>query len=91
MWTDFPTRNVTALVKWYYLVQIAFWLQQLFVVNIEDRRKDHWQMFTHHVVTSALLFTSYGFYQTKAGNVILCIMDLADIILSVSSQISYYQ
>jgi len=41
MWTNFPTRNITALVKWYYLVQIAFWLQQLFVVNIEERRNDH--------------------------------------------------
>jgi len=71
-------------MKWYYLVQTAFWLQQLFVVNIEERRKDHWQMFTHHVFTSALLFTSYGFYQTKAGNVILCIMDVVDILLPVS-------
>jgi len=71
-------------MKWYYLVQTAFWLQQLFVVNIEERRKDHWQMFTHHVFTSALLFSSYGFYQTKGGNVILCIMDVVDILLPVS-------
>ena len=85
LWTEFPTRTVSPLMKWYYLVQTAFWLQQLFVVNIEERRKDHWQMFTHHVFTSALLFTSYGIYQTKAGNVILCIMDVVDILLPVST------
>jgi len=72
------------LVKWYYLVQFAFFLQQLFVINIEARRKDHWQMFAHHIFTTALLFCSYGFYQTKVGNVILCIMDVIDIILPVS-------
>jgi acyl-CoA-dependent ceramide synthase len=83
MWSQFPTQNLSKNVKWYYLVQFAFWLQQLFVVNIEERRKDHWQMFTHHIFTSALLFTSYGFYQTRVGNVILCIMDVVDILLSV--------
>jgi acyl-CoA-dependent ceramide synthase len=83
LWSEFPTRLITPQVKWYYLVQFAFWLQQLYVVNIEERRKDHWQMFTHHVFTSALLFTSYGFYQTKVGNVILCLMDVADILLPV--------
>lgn len=87
MWTDFPTNTLGYRMKWYYLVQFAFWLQQLFVVNIEERRKDHWQMFTHHIFTSALLFSSYGFYQTKVGNVFLCIMDVGDILLSVSTPI----
>lgn len=85
LWSDLPTRALNPTMKWYYLVQFAFWLQQLFVVNIEERRKDHWQMFTHHIFTSALLLTSYGFYQTKAGNVILCIMDVVDILLPVRS------
>jgi very-long-chain ceramide synthase len=59
-------------------------MQQLFVVNVEEKRSDHWQMFTHHVFTCALLFTSYGFYQTKVGNIILCLMDVCDILLPVS-------
>src|ERR1700760_2801233 len=85
MWTGFPTHYMAGTMKWYYLVQFAFWLQQLFVVNIEERRKDHWQMFTHHIFTSALLFTSYGFYQTKVGNVILSLMDVVDVLLPVST------
>lgn len=54
------------------------------VINIEKRRKDHWQMFTHHIVTCILLFTSYGYHQTKVANVILCLMDFVDIFLPVS-------
>jgi acyl-CoA-dependent ceramide synthase len=83
MWTNFPSRTMTSSMKWYYLVQFAFWLQQLFVVHIEEKRSDHWQMFTHHIFTSALMFFSYGFYQTKVGNVILCVMDVVDLLLPV--------
>ena len=70
-------------MKWYYLVQFAFWLQQIIVVNIEERRKDYWQMLSHHIITCILMLTSYGYHQTKVGNVILCLMDVVDIFLSV--------
>ena len=84
MWTGWPDREMDAGFKWYYLVQAAFWLQQILVVNIEERRKDHVQMFTHHLVTCSLIVGSYGYHYVKVGNVILCIMDSVDIILAVS-------
>jgi very-long-chain ceramide synthase len=76
---------MTGILKWYYLVQLAFWLQQIVVVNIEEKRKDYAQMFTHHIITSALIIASYGYYQTKVGNAILCIMDVVDLLLPVSA------
>lgn len=75
---------MTATMKWYYLAQFAFWIQQIVVVNIEDRRKDHWQMFTHHIVTCVLILTSLGYNQMRVGNVILCIMDVVDLVFPVS-------
>jgi acyl-CoA-dependent ceramide synthase len=77
------------LAKWYILVQYAFWLQQFMVIFIEKRRKDHWQMFTHHMVTTALIFTSYGYHQTKVANLILCMMDVVDLFLPVSLACDY--
>lgn len=71
-------------MKQYYLVQFAFWVQQILVVNIEERRKDYHQMLTHHVITCMLIFTSYGQHQTRVGNVILCLMDVVDILFPVS-------
>lgn len=91
MWTHFPTRTINGVLKWYYLVQLSFWLQQIVVVNIEERRKDHWQMFTHHIITSTLIIMSYGYYQTKVGNVILCVMDVVDIILPVSEAVLFHR
>lgn len=84
LWTDWPNREIGALRKWYILVQYAFWLQQIMVINIEKKRKDYWQMFTHHIVTTMLIFTSYGYHQTKVANLILCFMDPVDILLAVS-------
>ncbi|KAJ9625769.1 Sphingosine N-acyltransferase lag1 [Taxawa tesnikishii (nom. ined.)] len=89
MWADFPTRTMTGLFKWYYLVQFAFWVQQIVVVNIEEKRKDYSQMFSHHIITCLLMFWSYGYYQTKVGNVILCIMDVVDIVLPVAKMLKY--
>jgi very-long-chain ceramide synthase len=82
-WKGWPDREMDGLFKWYYLVQFAFWLQQILVVNIEERRKDYAQMFTHHVVTCALMLTSYGYHHYKIGNVILVTMDSVDTILPV--------
>ena len=86
LWTNWPDREMDGLFKWYYLVQFAFWLQQILVVNIEERRKDYAQMFTHHIITSSLMLTSYGYHFTKVGNVILCLMDAVDIVLPVISK-----
>ncbi|KAK7206414.1 TLC domain-containing protein [Myxozyma melibiosi] len=89
LWLDWPHRELQPLFKFYYLVQLAFWLQQIFVLNIEKRRKDFTQMFTHHIVTSVLLVASYNYCFTRSGNVILCLMDVVDIALSSAKMLKY--
>ena len=73
-------------MKGYVLAQWAFWLQQIIVINIEERRKDHWQMFSHHIITTALISSCYVYHMTAVGNLILVIMDVVDLFLPVSSQ-----
>lgn len=48
-WTQYPHLTMTKINKIYYLTQAAFWVQQLFVLNIEKRRKDHWRTFLYHL------------------------------------------
>jgi acyl-CoA-dependent ceramide synthase len=71
-------------VKAYVMVQWSFWIQQILVVNIEDRRKDHWQMLTHHFVTVTLVSASYAYNQTRVGSLILWLMDVIDLFFPVS-------
>ncbi|KAF1967925.1 longevity-assurance protein-like protein [Bimuria novae-zelandiae CBS 107.79] len=89
MWEGWPFREITGMSKFYYLVQWAFWIAQILVVNIEEKRKDYAEMFTHHIFTIALLFLSYGFYHTRVGIVILCTMDLVDIVLPTAKLLKY--
>lgn len=89
LWKGFPLIEMTGLFKWYYLVQFAFWLQQLVTIHMEERRKDHWQMFSHHIVTLLLIISSYGYYQTNVGNIIMVLMDAVDIALAIAKNLKY--
>ncbi|KAJ5034922.1 uncharacterized protein L3040_008190 [Drepanopeziza brunnea f. sp. 'multigermtubi'] len=89
LWTNWPNREMDGLRKWYILVQYSFWLQQILIVNLEERRKDHWQMLAHHIVTTALIFTSYGYHQTKVANLILCTMDSVDLVFPLAKCLKY--
>jgi acyl-CoA-dependent ceramide synthase len=83
-WKGWPDREMDGLFKWYYLVQFAFWLQQILVVNIEERRKDYAQMFTPRCDV-CIDVLSYGYHHYKIGNVILVTMDSVDTIFPVGS------
>ncbi|PGH08263.1 hypothetical protein AJ79_06049 [Helicocarpus griseus UAMH5409] len=89
IWTDWPSRDIHGVLKWYCLTQLSFWLQQILVINIEERRKDHYQMLVHHIVTSTLLGSAYvyGFY--NVANVVLCIMDIVDFMLPTAKMLKY--
>lgn len=89
MWTTWPNRETTVLMKSYMVAQLAFWLQQLIVVNIEKPRKDYWQMISHHIVTISLVYCSYRYGLTRVGNVVLVLMDLNDLFFSLAKCLKY--
>jgi acyl-CoA-dependent ceramide synthase len=83
---DWPQRELDGLAKGYMLVQWSFWVQQLLIIHIEDRRKDHWQMLCHHVLTIALISASYAYHHTRVGSLILVTMDIVDLVFPVSAK-----
>lgn len=85
----YPHDALPPLSKWYYLVQTAFWLQQIMVLNLEERRSDHQQMLTHHAVTVLLMSFSYVFNWTRVGNAVLCLMDFVDLLLPLAKLFVY--
>ena len=86
LWSTWPSRELSGELKWYFLVQLAFYLQSIFAINLEKRRKDFSQMLLHHCVTSFLMYVAYAYRWTNVGNVILCIMDVVDFLLPVCKQ-----
>jgi very-long-chain ceramide synthase len=61
----------------------------MLILNAEARRKDHFQMMTHHVITIALIGASYYTNFTRVGCLVLVLMDWCDIWLPVSRELWY--
>ncbi|KAG0324858.1 sphingosine N-acyltransferase lag1 [Dissophora globulifera] len=90
MWS-FGIVLTDATMKWYYLIQFAFWIQQLLlaILGIEKRRKDFLEFMIHHIITCLLIGFSYSFNLTSVGHAVLCAMDFSDIVLAVCKMLKY--
>lgn len=89
LWLNYPHIPLAGPVKFYYLMQAAFYLHQVLILNAEARRKDHVQMMTHHVITITLIGQSYFANFTRVGCVILVLMDWCDIWLPLAKMLRY--
>ncbi|OTB00536.1 hypothetical protein M426DRAFT_234842 [Hypoxylon sp. CI-4A] len=89
LWTNWPQRELSKLMKGYILAQCSYWTQQLLVVNIEARRKDYWQMIVHHLTTVSLIASAYAYHQTRVGNLILVLMDAIELIFPLAKCLKY--
>ncbi|TYJ54056.1 hypothetical protein B9479_005320 [Cryptococcus floricola] len=89
LWGTYPFRPLPGSLKFYYLAQLGWWFHQLLVINFEKRRKDHWQMFGHHILTIVLVVASYAMNFTRVGVLIHCLMDFCDILLPFAKMLRY--
>ncbi|KAI8890974.1 longevity assurance proteins LAG1/LAC1 [Backusella circina FSU 941] len=88
-WRDYPVTDYSTEFKYYYLLQFAFWLQQIFVLQIEAPRKDYRELVLHHINTLLLISLSYGCNFTRVGNAVFLCMDLPDIFLALAKALNY--
>ncbi|KAJ2615244.1 Sphingosine N-acyltransferase lag1 [Coemansia sp. RSA 1365] len=91
LYTNYPEdhAHMPYDLKWYYLVQTAFWISNVYTIFVEERRKDHLEMLTHHVVTIALVLSSYYFHFTRFGHAFMLVMDFPDIFLTSAKLLRY--
>lgn len=93
MYAGYPHRALDGGLKAYYLVQAAFWLQQVvvMVLGLEERRKDFREFVAHHIITVALIALSYRFHFTHMGIAVYITHDISDFFLAVSKSLNYLQ
>ncbi|KAK5989688.1 Sphingosine N-acyltransferase-like protein FUM17 [Cladobotryum mycophilum] len=91
MYENFPHRSHTALFKFYYLFQAAYWAQQaiVMILGVEKRRRDFKELVAHHVVTVALVGLSYRFHFTYMGVGVYLTHDISDFFLALSKSFNY--
>ncbi|KAI0774093.1 longevity assurance proteins LAG1/LAC1 [Fomes fomentarius] len=89
VWTNYPHIPLATPIKFYYLLQTAFYMHQVLIINAEAPRKDHWQMMAHHVITIALMVGSYFYNYTRVGCLIMVLMDWCDLFLPLAKMFRY--
>ncbi|KAK8128542.1 TLC domain-containing protein [Apiospora sp. TS-2023a] len=90
LWIGWPhQRELEGLMKGYFLVQWAYWTQQLLVVNLEARRKDYLEMVLHHVITTTLISASYAYHLHRVGHLILVLMDTVELVFPLAKCLKY--
>jgi acyl-CoA-dependent ceramide synthase len=87
MYEGFPHQTHEAMFKAYYLLQAAYWTQQMIVMllMLEKPRKDYNELILHHVITIALIALSYRFHFTYMGLAVYITHDISDFFLAVSN------
>ncbi|KAI5479357.1 hypothetical protein MNV49_003691 [Pseudohyphozyma bogoriensis] len=90
-WLEYPHWRMTRQIKWYYLLQAAYWLQQMIVLGLrlEKPRSDYYQLIVHHIVTLWLIGWSYLINLTMIGVAIFISMDIPEIFLAGSKCLNY--
>jgi acyl-CoA-dependent ceramide synthase len=85
MYEGFPHKTHEAIFKGYYLVQAAYWAQQMIVLLLmqEKPRPDFPQLVAHHIITLALIYLSYVFHFTYMGLAVYITHDISDFFLAV--------
>ncbi|KAG0059969.1 hypothetical protein BGZ90_004261, partial [Linnemannia elongata] len=59
--------------------------------RIEKRHKGFLKFLIHHVITCLFIGLSYSFDLALIGHIILCAMDLSDIVLTACKILEYCQ
>lgn len=91
MYEEYPHRTHEGVVKFYYLFQAAYWLQQAIVLllGMEKPRKDFKELVGHHIVTLGLIGLSYRFHFTYIGIAVYLTHDISDFFLAMSKTFNY--
>jgi len=93
LFKNYPVGHTTTTgpFKVYYLLQLCFWVHQLFVLCIEEWRTDMPMYLFHHLLTIFLIGSSYCINGTRIGTAILVEQDFADIFLPVALMLKYLE
>ncbi|VDB90085.1 unnamed protein product [Peniophora sp. CBMAI 1063] len=90
-WIEYPHWQMIPELKVYYLLQAAYWVQQLLVLalRLEKPRVDYNELVAHHIVTVWLIGWSYGINLTMIGNAVYTSMDIPDAFFAFSKLLNY--
>ncbi|XP_065053147.1 ceramide synthase 6-like isoform X2 [Rhopilema esculentum] len=76
-------------IRWYYIIELAFYVSLLSSVLVDNKRKDFWEMTIHHFITILLIGGSYVIGHFRIGSVIIVVHDSSDYWLESAKVANY--
>lgn len=76
-------------IWYYYMISLSFYWSSTFMHFFEAKRKDFWEMLSHHIVTILLISLSWVCNYHRAGALILVVHDFADIFMEAAKSLKY--
>lgn len=88
-WENYPLQPMIQGQYNHYVAEFAFYWSLMFSQFIDIKRKDFLIMFIHHLATILLITFSYGNNMIRAGALVMCVHDAADIFLEAAKLANY--
>lgn len=88
-WYGYPHQSVDNDIWWYYMISMAFYWALTVTQFFDNKRKDFWQMFIHHMITLLLMALSWVCNLHRVGSLVLVVHDCADILLEAAKITKY--
>jgi hypothetical protein len=71
------------------MISLGFYWSLTFSQFVDNKRKDFWQMFVHHVLTLLLISLSWICNIHRVGTLILLVHDCADVLVEAAKSLKY--
>jgi len=71
-------QSITQEMKWYYYMELSFYVSLLISQFTDTKRKDFFQLFVHHILTIILIIGSYIIAHFRFGAIIMLLHDSSD-------------
>ncbi|KAL1021559.1 hypothetical protein UPYG_G00014810 [Umbra pygmaea] len=88
-WYNYPFQTLSHGQYNYYVAELAFYWSLMFSQFTDIKRKDFLIMFVHHLATITLITFSYCNNMLRAGTLVMCVHDAADIFLELAKLANY--
>jgi len=89
-WVNWPDVLLSNSFKNYYMVQLAFYIHSIIAhFTVELKRKDFFQMLTHHIITAILIGWSLQAKFYRIGGVVMLLHDANDVLLELAKMFKY--
>ncbi|CAK6958049.1 ceramide synthase 2-like [Scomber scombrus] len=88
-WRGYPKQPVAEVHRWYYILEMGFYLSLLLCVSVDVKRKDFKEQVIHHIATIFLIGFSYCSNYVRVGTLVMLLHDSSDILLESAKMLHY--